>query len=271
MSLASRLRAAALDALLACLARVPLRVADVFSWGVAWFWWWVLPVRRAEAVDNLRRALPDVPVRATLVRMFHDIVLGYVEALGLPRVRVDVEGADAVPPGSLLLGGHGGSWDLALLRWADAIPLAIFLRTPADPWARARIAALRAAHDVRALETGARMEAAYAALEAGRSVFFVQDQHFARGPVLPFFGRGARTSLGLAAAALRTGRPVFAAWQWREGVGHHRLRIAPLPLPERTGDLEADVRAVTERCNRFYEEQIRARPHGWLWLHRRWR
>jgi KDO2-lipid IV(A) lauroyltransferase len=264
-------RGAALDLLLAVLSRVPLPMASGFAWGIAWLWWWVLPIRRRVAAENLRRALPDVPVRPTLTRMMHDLVLGYVEILDLSRVRVDVAGAEAVPPGALLLGGHGGSWDLALLRWADAIPLAIFLRTPADPWARARIAALRAAHDVRALETGARMDAAYAALDEGRSVFFVQDQHFARGIPSPFFGRPSPTSLGIAAAALRTGRPIFGAWQWREGPGHHRLHVAPLPLPPPTGDRDADLRAITDACNGFYEAQIRARPHGWLWLHRRWR
>ncbi len=267
----ARLRGALLDMLLAVLARVPFRVASAFAWGVAATWWFLIPVRRRVAVHNLRAALSEADPRGVLMRMMHDLVLGYVEMLALPRVRVDVEGADAVPPGSLMLGGHGGSWDLALLRWADVIPLAIFLRTPSDPWARARVAALREAHDVVALETGARMDAAYAELERGRSVFFVQDQHFARGVDSLFFGRPARTSVGIAAAALRTGRPVFGAWQWREGVGHHRLRIVPLALPAPTGDTKADLQVMTDACNAFYEARIRERPHGWLWLHRRWR
>jgi lauroyl/myristoyl acyltransferase len=229
----------------------------------AWTWWLVLPIRRAEAVDNLRRALPDVPPRPTLTRMMHDLALGYVEILQFPRLTIAVEGLP-VPPGSLLLGGHGGSWDVALLAWADAIPLGIFLKTPTDPWARELLARLRREHDVLALETGSRMEQAYAALDAGRSIFFVQDQRYGKGLVSPFFGQPARTSAGLAAAAQKTGRPVYGCWQWREGVGRHRLHVAPLAL---AGDLQE----MTDAANAFYEARIRERPHGWLWLHRRWK
>jgi KDO2-lipid IV(A) lauroyltransferase len=145
------------------------------------------------------------------------------------------------------------------------------VRTPADPWTRRFLAAQRAAHDVVAFDTGARMDAAYAALDAGRSVFFVQDQRHAKGVPSPFFGRPARTSVGLAAAHLRTGRPIWAVWQRRVGVGAHHVWAAPLPLPPRTGDATADLQAITDACNAWYEARIREHPHGWLWLHRRWR
>lgn len=257
--------------LLALARRVPLGLADRLAWGVAALWWWLLPIRRRDAVENLRRALPEQPAGPTLRRMMHDLVLGYLEILRFRDLEIAVEGAEHVPPGSLVLAGHGGSWDVALLAWADALPLAIFLRTPSDPWVRDQLAVLRREHDVIALETGARMEDAYAALAAGRSVFFVQDQRHAKGLSSPFFGRAARTSAALAAAHLKTGRPVYGAWQWREGVGRHRLRIAPIALPPRTGDPAADVQAITDATNRWYESCISTWPHGWLWLHRRWR
>lgn len=259
------------SAALAVLRRVPLRLADLVAWKIAWVWWLLLPIRKRQAVENLKAALPDLAPRRTLVRTMHDLVLGYVEILRFERLAIVVEGADAVEPGSLVLAGHGGSWDVALLAWADAFPLAIFLKTPKDPWVRDRLAELRRAHDVMALETGATLHDAYVALDAGRSVMFVQDQRFDRGVTSPFFGRPAKTSAALAVAALKTGRPVFGAWQWREGIGRHRLKIERLPLPTPTGDRAADIQAITDAANRWYETCIRAYPHGWLWLHRRWR
>jgi KDO2-lipid IV(A) lauroyltransferase len=261
------------DLLLALLARLPLAFADAGSWLLAWTWWWVLPVRRRVAVENLARALPEAPPRRTLTRMFHDIALGYVELLHYDRggnVRVEVDAAE-VPPGSILLSGHGGSWDLALVASAEVLPIVIFLRTPANPWVRTRLAGLRERHGVGALETGTRMDAAYDALSQGRSVYFVQDQHFANGLPSVFFGRPARTSAGLAAAVLRTGRPVFAAWPVRLGRGRHQLRFERLDLPTPTGDRAVDAQAITDATNRWYEARIRERPHGWLWLHRRWK
>lgn len=259
------------DLLLAVVARTPLRLLDLLAWTVAWTWWLLVPVRRREGVANLRAALPDAHPRRTLVRMMHDLVLGYLEILQFDRLDVRVEGAEAVPPGSLLVCGHGGSWDVGLLAWADRIPLAVFLRPPKDAWARSRLSDLRRAHGVVLLEEGATMEHAWAHLAAGRSVMFIQDQRFHRGLDSPFFGRPAKTSAALAAAALRTGGPVWGCWQIREGVGRHRLVCAPVPLPTPTGDRTIDIQAATDAINRWYEQQIRAYPHGWLWLHRRWR
>lgn len=260
------------DLVLAAVGRLPLRLASALGWAVAWTWWALVPIRRREAVEQVRAALPGVAPRPLLTRMMHDLVLGYVELLHYERgrVRVDVD-AGAVPPGSLLLSGHGSAWDLALLACADTLPTAIFLKTPADPWARRRLAEVRARHDVYALETGSTLQDAFRVLEAGRSVIFIQDQRYARGIESPFFGRPARTSTGLAAAVLATGRPVYAAWPTRVGLGHHRLRWAPLPLPPPTGDRERDRQAITDAANAWYEARIREAPHAWLWLHRRWR
>lgn len=259
------------DALVWLLARVPLRLADALAWLVAWTWWLVLPVRRRVGVENLRAALPHLAPRPVLTRMMHDLVLGYVELLQYERGRVRVDVDAPMPPGSLLVSGHGGAWDLALLACADHHPVAIFLKTPADPWVRAWLAERRRRHDVGALETGSTLEDAQVALAAGRSVIFIQDQRYARGIESPFFGRPARTSTGLATLALATGRPVWAAWPVRVGRAHHVLTWRPLPLPPPTGDRAVDRQRITDTVNAWYEARVRETPHGWLWLHRRWR
>lgn len=251
-----------LDAGLWLLRRLPLGLASAIGWLVAAVWWTLLPVRRRVAVENLRRALPEASPRAVLTRMMHDLVLGFVEAVQFERLHIVVEGVEGVS-GAVILGGHAGNWEATLYALAERTPTAIFLRTPSHPWVRARMSELRAAHRVHALETGATLNDAWAAFDSGRSVLFVQDQRHRRGILSPFFGRDCATSTGFATAVLRTGRPVYGLWQWREGVGRHRVRLEPLAV-------SGDVQALTDAANRWYEAQIRARPHGWLWLHRRW-
>jgi lauroyl/myristoyl acyltransferase len=248
---------------IAVLRVMPLWLANALAWTLAWGWWWILPIRRAEAVANLAASVPEAPVRATLVRMMRDLVLGYVELFQFHRLQITVEGAEGIR-GSVVIAGHGGAWDIALLAWADAFPLAIFLRTPKDPFVAALLAELRDAHGLVRLETGATMADAYVQLAAGRNVYFIQDQRHNKGPAVDFLGRPARTSLGAAVASLKTGRPVYGAWQWREGVGRHHLRIEPLPV-------EGTAEERTAAMNAFYSRCIRERPHGWLWLHRRWK
>lgn len=257
------LRSALLDAGAWLVARVPLRVVDVTAWALAWAWWTVVPIRKRVAVANLRAAIPTAPPRTTLVRMLHDLVLSYAELLQFERLDLRVEGAEDLA-GAIILAGHGSAWDVVLCAAGEAYPTSIFLRTPKDRWVQAWLARLRDAHGVGRLETGATMADAYAALAAGRNVLFIQDQRHNAGPALPFFGRPARTSLGAAVAARKTGRPIYGMWQWREGVGRHVIRLRRL-------DLSGDPEAVTTALNGWYAEQIRSAPSGWLWLHDRWK
>lgn len=268
------------DLVLGVVSWVPLVLVDGFAWLLAWTWWFLLPIRRRETADRFARSLPGVPPRPALTRMLHDVILGYVELLrwdreraagvAEPSVTVDMD-ASTVEPGSLLISGHGGSWDLGLLASAEATPVAIFLRTPADPWARDRLGAIRARHGVLALETGSTQADAYAALAAGRSVYFIQDQRFAKGLRSPFFGRPALTSAGIAAAYIKTRRPIYRGWPTRIGRGRHFFHFERWEPPALTGDKARDLQAVTDAVNGVYEDYIRARPHGWWWLHRRWK
>jgi lauroyl/myristoyl acyltransferase len=40
---------------------------------------------------------------------------------------------------------------------------------------------------------------------------------------------------------------------------------------ERSGDVQADIRALTRQFNAALEAQIRENPAEWVWWHRRWR
>jgi KDO2-lipid IV(A) lauroyltransferase len=257
-------------------SRIPIPVANVVAWGIAWTWWTLLPIRRGLAISNVRRAFPEfsgVQIRQTLVAMMHNIALFYMELLIFERrgVRLTVDNSASIPPGSLVVAGHAGAWDIGLLTLAHEIPLATFVRTPKDPWVSRFMAAIRDSHGLLSLETGAGMAEGYAALEAGRSLMFIQDQRFNSGIPSPFFGVPCKTSPGLAVAHIKTGRPVYACWQARRGPGKHRFWAMPMEMPALTGDKKVDVQAITDACNAYYAARIREYPSGWLWLHDRWR
>ena len=250
--------------------RTPLPVAHHLSRLLAWVWWLVVPVRKRLAVQNLASCFPDLPPGPTLRRCVAEILLGYVELLQLDRVRFTWEGAelihDRAPAGSLVLCGHGGSWDLvaAAIPRAQLLRVAMFVRRPSDPGVNALIERIRVERGLTLLPPDDSMSELYARLERGETIALALDQRRNSGIPVPFFGRPAWTSPGMAAAAAKTGTPVFGLWQWRTGVGRHHVRLVEIPL---SGDVTED----TARMNRFYEARIRERPHGWLWLHDRWR
>lgn len=276
-----------LDLLVWCLPRLPLGLSSGLCWCLAFAWWWVLPARRAVGVDNLARALPDLPARRhgpTLRQTVHDVLLGYVEVLQLAEpalrgaVQVRVEGAEAMLARTraglpcLLVGTHLGSWDVALLSMGLVPDLRVtcVVRPPSDPWVARLIERCRRSVGVGLLPPSGCRDRIDALLQGGNTVLLPIDQRQASGMEVAFFGRPALTGPSLVAFARRTGVPVWFLSQWREGPGRHVLRFnGPLPL-EWTGDREADLRQGLEAIHRMLEAEIRARPHGWWWLHRRW-
>ena len=231
-------------------------------------WWWALPIRRAEASAALLAALPAAgPPGPLLRRAVGSAALGYLELLlGRP---MEIDGLDAVSawlrPGQGLwcLAGHHGPWDLLLVRASAAVPISIFVRAPSGRLSRAALDHLRRrGGDLELLSPTAGIAAATEAYARGRVVVFVQDQRHNKGVAVPFFGRPARTSTGLARALAAHPGPVLWAEAWRAGDGRPvgALRFCPPP----------DAAEATAWSQAQHEAAARARPGDWWWLHKRW-
>jgi lauroyl/myristoyl acyltransferase len=266
-----RLRRALLDAVAWVLARVPLRLASGVAWGVAWLWWWVIPIRKQEAVDAFKGVFPELESKSPLMYSMWNLIFLYIEYLQYDSLTVTVTGAEELKrePG-LILGGHSGAFEVGLLGVSATIPTAIFVKTQSDPWAQEKMHQLRARKGMVSLYTGAGLEEGYKQIEAGRSIIFVQDQRYNKGILSPFCGIPALTSPGFAVAYLKTRKPVWGAWIWREG-REHRVHFEKVELPELSGNFKQDVQLLTDAGNRWYEQKIRERPESWFWLHRRWK
>lgn len=89
---------------------------------------------------------------------------------------------------------------------------------------------------------------------------------------IDFFGVPAATNFVIAKLALRTNTPLLPVFApWSEEKGKYLLSVEPLIPIERTGDEEADVRALTMKVTQVIENQIRQYPGQWLWIHKRWK
>ena len=236
-------------------------------WLLGWIWWFLLPVRRRLAVENHQAAFPDRDP-GEIRRTVGELAWSYVE-LAVGR-RATVTGTDLATGGAIVLAGHFSGWDLALLSLADHVPVTIFVREPSDRLARAVVARLRRHPNLELLAPRGEMDRAYAALDAGRLVLFVQDQRHDPGLPVPFLGRPAWTSAGFAVAAWRTGAPLLGMTQHRDASGVHRVELHRLPLqvPEARSDAVPQLTAASQD---FYARAISARPWTWWWLHDRWR
>ncbi|MBI3831425.1 MAG: lysophospholipid acyltransferase family protein [Planctomycetes bacterium] len=110
-------------------------------------------------------------------------------------------------------------------------------------------------------------------LDRGRIVTMSVDQNGGTsGIFVPLFGTLASTVASPAELALASGAPVIVATLNRlpDGV-HHKFHVWDIIEFPKSGDHEADRRALLTRINSAYEKAIRAYPEQWLWGHQRWK
>jgi KDO2-lipid IV(A) lauroyltransferase len=98
------------------------------------------------------------------------------------------------------------------------------------------------------------------------------DQHAGQnGLFVDFFGRPASTHRGAALFAVRAKSPVITMVQYREKDDTHVTRLGRELTLVSTGNIRRDIASNTAGFTKFVEEQIRAHPEMWLWMHDRWR
>lgn len=177
--------------------------------------------------------------------------------------------------GALILTGHFGNWELfAYANACYGFPVHIIHRRLRNVFVEAALTTRRERCGTRVIQkTTAGLEVVRAIRKKSVVVAAVDQNASGRmGVFVPFFGRPASTSAGLAGLALTTGVPVVPAFLIREnGTWRHRIVILPLIEPVRTGNQAEDIRATTEKFTAVFQRMVEQYPDHWLWIHKRWK
>ena len=175
--------------------------------------------------------------------------------------------------GAILVGGHIGNWEAggaALAARGVAVEGVAFRQ--GNPLFEEDLVRNRARLGIQVVYRVDAPRAAVRAVREGRVPALVADQD-ARGSgiFVDFMGVPASTARGPAVFALRTGARLFLGSALaRPGVPGWDLHLDPVDV-EPTGDLEADVRRLTEAHTRALERWVREVPEQYFWQHKRWR
>jgi KDO2-lipid IV(A) lauroyltransferase len=242
---------------------------------------------RKMAIANLRRAFPALSAREA-TQLARQVCIHFgksaLEFLRIPAMsmdevlhRVEFVGEDnlraAFTPGKgvLLITAHFGNWELMGTRLArEGYPFDAIARDSELPSTTAIINRIRESSGLRVFPRGELLPA-IRALKDNRILAILPDQHDYDGIFVDFFGQPAKTAIGPATIALRTGALLLPVFTFRQLDDTIRVVFQPPFAAESTGNKEEDVRALTQRIMGLIEAAIREAPDQWLWFHNRWK
>lgn len=272
------------------LSAAPERWADRTGAALGWLTARVAPVRWSLVMSQIGRAFPerDLAWRKEVARRSY-AHLG-AEAIAMVRMssrgggqiveRTTVHGIEVVEEavargqGVVVVTGHLGNWELGgAAMAARGLPVDVVVARQRNRLFDARLESSREALGMKVIPRGQAPRRVLESLRAGRVVGILGDQDARKaGIFVDFFGRPASTARGPAVLSLRAGARLVLGIAIREGGAEPRYAVYFEALdPPGTGDLDRDVRSLTQSYTRRLETYIRRFPEQYFWLHRRWK
>jgi KDO2-lipid IV(A) lauroyltransferase len=177
--------------------------------------------------------------------------------------------------GVIFLTGHLGVWELHSFGWsALEYPLSFLVRPLDNPRIEEMIEAVRTRFGNRAIDKQSAARQSLRVLREGGTLGILSDLNTQtrEGVFVPFFGKLACTTAGIATLALKTDAvviPTCAVWN-KERKRYFFHGDPPVELV-RTGDHDKDIEVNTARFAAAVERMVRLYPDQWLWIHKRWK
>jgi len=174
---------------------------------------------------------------------------------------------------ALIFAAHLANWELpAIIAHSDGLPTTILYRRPNLGAVADAVIAIRAGHMGEMEPTGLQAPIKLGrALQQGRHVAMLVDQHYVKGVEVTFFGRTCRANPLIAMLARQVECPIHGTRVIRLPGHRFRAEISEEITPVRDADGRIDIQGTMQAITSVIEGWVREHPEQWLWLHRRWR
>jgi KDO2-lipid IV(A) lauroyltransferase len=174
---------------------------------------------------------------------------------------------------AVVFAAHLANWELpAVIAASDGLDSVVLYRRPNLGAIADAVIALRKGlmGEMVASSLGAPVTLARA-LEQGRHVAMLVDQHYTRGVEVTFFGRICKANPLIAMLAREVECPIYGTRVIRLPGNRFRGEISEEVKPVRDAQGRIDVQGTMQAITDAVEAWVREHPQQWLWVHRRWR
>jgi Kdo2-lipid IVA lauroyltransferase/acyltransferase len=278
-------------AMLGGLGSLPKPLSVGIGLGLGRLSYHLLPHLRRTGEINLKIAYPDKSDEER-----REILKGCYESLGrllgefshFPHIKADelekfvvndgednYRAAERLGRGMIFLTSHLGPWELSsFAHSAFGTPHSFVVRPLDNPYLEDYVERIRGRFGNRPIDKRGALKVALRTLRDGGAVGILADLNSQphEGVFVPFFGRPACTTIGVALLALKSEAPVLPIFvRWDKSRKKFILRCEPALKLIRTGDNKQDVLENTAMFTSVIERHIRSHPEQWLWVHKRWK
>ena len=266
----------------------PRRVVQLTASGLGWLAYYLAPLLRRIALQNLDAAFgdsrSDLEKRRIARRSLQYFAATIAGLFWSPRltpenysryIEIDAESlARLRGQGVIFATMHYGDWEiLGLAGGYLGFPMTIVQEKMRNPALAKLLARLRSHSGHRLVSQELAVTRLFRALRNGGSTALLIDTNTNRrggGIWLDFFGLPVFSSVAFAALALRSGAPLVFAYAQPLPGGRTRLVFKQTKDFRPTGDKEHDIRELSQHCLKLCEEVIRAAPEPWMWTYKLW-
>jgi KDO2-lipid IV(A) lauroyltransferase len=275
-------------------SNLPYRLRHAAAWIGGTFAYVILRRERSIAFRNLEHAFGTErsarELRRIIRRMFRHFASVYVDWAILrtwptprleqkfPQIAADLRKLEtevrAMGTGAVGLTAHLGNWELLSVFFSRftpglVVPIANRIYYPKY---HAFLHKLRSEVGLDVIYNDESPRRMIAAIRSGHVIAILPDHEVRtnRSVHVPFFGRPAQTALFPVQLARKLNVPIGLVYLVRENDGYTFIYRGTFDVP-RTADEERDLEAATRTWTEKLEEEIRARPEQWVWMHNRWR
>jgi KDO2-lipid IV(A) lauroyltransferase len=177
--------------------------------------------------------------------------------------------------GLIFMTPHFGGWEiLAFSSFLFIGPQSYLVRRLDNPRLEKMLADLRGKFGNEPLDKTTALMPALRLLRSGGNLGVLPDLNSQEheGVFVPFFGKLACTTAGVAALSMRTNAiVVLLSAEWDDLKKKYVIRADAALDFESSGDRKQDIFNFTAKFTEEIEKVIRRNPEQWFWIHKRWK
>ena len=267
-----------------------LKLSRIFAKGLAYFFYFIIPIRKDVTIKNLKMAFPDYSekeIRKIAIGTYKNFAITLIETLYIPHIsKTDMVNSlkcsniDLINrkikenKATVLLSAHFGNWEYlsASLALQLNYPLHMLIKVQRNPYVTEFMDRARTKWSNIVIPLGTAVRQIFKALYENKIIIMAADQ---RGNVdgirIKFLGIMSAVYSGPAVFALKTKADIIIAISVRQPDYSYKVELTELSLSDLPDNNDAKVEEICRRYLNFLEKLIRQYPEQWLWMHKRWK